>query len=72
MGKNKEKTPKVSVHKANLMASNARLNAEVDHLRESNRRLRDSRGDWIFCCIVSWSLFAIVIGVFHAVIAVYY
>ena len=65
MGKDKEKTPKVSVKTADLMAENARLNAKVERFMTSTEYFRERYIDVSFYLMVSWTIFAVVFGVLH-------
>ena len=59
MGKDKEKTPKVSAKMADLMVRNARLNSDLEHLRETNCCLRNRLSNWVTAFNLSWGIFGI-------------
>ena len=65
MGKDKEKTPKVSAKMADLMAENARLKAENESYQSDIRYFKGKYIDIGTQQFVSWVAFAIAIGIFH-------
>ena len=65
MGKDNEKTPKVSVTKAELMAENACLQSRVERYKDASEYFRDKYTDVSFNHMVSWTIFSVVIGLLH-------
>ena len=68
MGKNKEKTPKVSAKMADLMVRNARLESDLENQRQVNCCLRDRLSNWVTAFNLTWGIFGI--GMFGYVISV--
>ena len=64
MGKNKEKTPKVSAKMADLMVRNARLESDLENQRQVNFCLKDRLSNWVVAFNVSWGVFAFCIFTF--------
>ena len=64
MGKDKEKAPKVSAKMADLMVRNARLDSDLQNLRDTNCCLRNRLSNWVVAFNVSWGVFAFCIFTF--------
>ena len=58
MGKDKEKTPKVSAKMADLMVRNARLDSDLENQKNDNFYLRQRLSNWVAAFNVSWGVFA--------------
>ena len=61
MGKDKEKTRKVSAKMADLMVRNARLESDLENQRQVNCCLRERLSNWVTAFNISWGVFAICI-----------